>query len=122
MNATEHQRERAAYVEWCTDHASAIEAMAEALADEQGLHLHLLNPDSRAFIMALATRAVREARTFYIDPVGPDLLEDAERRIDAAEHDLRQLLDQLPLPADRLANTIEHIIETLTIDDVADNS
>jgi len=114
-----HEHERATYAAWCIDHAEAIEDMAVALADEQGLRLHLLNPDSRAFLMALATRAVRHGRFFFPDDLGPDAqdkLEDAEGRIEDAVVDLRQLLDKLPLPADKLAAALEGTIGLLTMD------
>lgn len=119
MSEIRHLHERAEYARWCSDHAEAIEDMAEALADEQGLRLNLLGPDSRAFIMALATRAVRHGRFSFPSDIGPDAqdkLEDAEGRIEDAVVDLRQLLDKLPLPADKLAAALEGVIGLLTMD------
>jgi len=109
---------RPSYSQFRSDYAAEIEVLAEVLAEEEGTRLWLLTPDERAHVMALATRAVKHARSHY-DTVETDVdekLADAEDRLATAARELVALVDSLPQPADKLAKDLEAIYGTLTAD------
>ena len=115
MSVNTSETDRPSWAQFRSDYAAEIEDMAEVLADEWGTHLHLLVPDERTYIMALATRAVKHAIAHY-DAIETDVdekLADAEDRIATAAAELRVLIST---PADKLMAAVEHAIGTLTAD------